>query len=51
MLTSHCRQADMKKSTLARFGMKLRPIPEVVNSAQTPKSREIRKVAGLKVGR
>jgi uncharacterized protein YjbJ (UPF0337 family) len=38
----------VKKSTFVSFGMKPGPIPEVVNSAQTSKSREIKKVAALK---
>ena len=33
---------------LCPFGMKPRPIPEMVNSAQTPESQEIRKMAALK---
>jgi len=34
----------------ARFGMKPRPFPEVVNSAQTSESQKIKKVAALKDG-
>jgi hypothetical protein len=34
--------------SFARFGMKPKPIPEMVNSAQTSESHEITKVTGLK---
>jgi len=39
----------VKKSTFVFFGMKPGPVPEVVNSAQTSESREIKKVAAIKV--
>jgi hypothetical protein len=44
----YCRQVEVKQSTLARCGMKPKPIPEVVNSAQTAESQEITKAAALK---
>ena len=42
------RHEEIYPCPLARFGLKARPIPEVVNSAQTCESREIKKVAAPK---
>jgi hypothetical protein len=38
----------MTRVPLPRFGMKPRPIPEMVNSAQTSESHEIKKVTAPK---
>ena len=44
----YCQQVEATKSTLARCGMKPKPIPDVFNSAQTPESHGITKAAALK---